>query len=331
MPALNDSFDQYITVINPDDDAIRYAQKAHEPIREYLEKECYFSGHVEDTFLYGSYARETAVGDIKDVDIVVLTDFNPALDSDSPDKVLKKLKMALDKHYGDPDNTDYQHRSIRVNDPLPDNPDIEMTLDIIPAVARNGKDGPLLVPDKDLKEWIPSHPKGHMEYTKKLNKMSGEQFVPLAKIMKSWWKYQCSVEQPKVERPKPNGFWVEMLTSVCFDPNLRLWSDHFVKVLENTVGQYGVADQVPELEDPGLPGRTIKTSMTPEEFKKFVEITSKSLEIAKRAYGEKDPENGAILWRKVFGEDFGRESAQKVIGVRSVSSPKKDFQRQWSE
>ena len=210
MTKLNSLFDRFLSNIEPDEDAVAYAQEAHKPVRDFLENDEKFGEFVENTFLYGSYRRHTAVGDIKDVDIVVLTNFDPESEEHTPQKVLRKLKAALARHYDDPENPEYQRRSIRINDPLPERSDVSMTLDIIPAVAPNGDDAPLLVPDREVKAWVQSHPKGHIKATSELNRQeySGSKFVPLVKMMKWWWKYQCQVRQPDLERPKPKGFWI---------------------------------------------------------------------------------------------------------------------------
>src|SRR5687768_11643135 len=158
MTKLNALFDKFLQNIEPDEKMVGHAHSAHDPVRTFLEDDEDFGQYVEDTFLYGSYKRHTSVGDIKDVDIVVLTNFDTESEDYTPQKVLRKLKSALARYYKDPENPEYQRRSIRVNDPLPDDKEVEMTLDIIPAVPTGGENDPLLVPDKDVKKWILSHP-----------------------------------------------------------------------------------------------------------------------------------------------------------------------------
>ena len=148
MSNLENEFEEFLTNINPDPDAVDYAQEAHKPLRDALSKDEDFGEFVVDTFLYGSYRRHTAVGTIKDVDIVLLTNFDEA---EEPKTVLRKLKAALARHYDDPENPKYQRRSIRVDDPLPNNPDVEMTLDVIPAIIPTDAESPLKVPDR---EWF---------------------------------------------------------------------------------------------------------------------------------------------------------------------------------
>jgi hypothetical protein len=306
MPKLNVLFEQFLTNIEPDKEAVEHAQEAHKPVRHFLEHDEVFGKYVADTFLYGSYRRHTAVGDIKDVDIVLLTNFDPSDEKNTPQSVLRRLKSALAQYYDDPENPEYQRRSIRINDPLPKRQDVVMTLDVIPAVAVNGDDQPLLVPDREVKAWIQSHPRGHIEAISNLNRdeYSHGRFVPLVKIMKAWWKHQCQERQPEVERPNPKGFWIECLTAKMFDPKHTGWADHFITVLANVDRQFGDFTEVPQLQDPGIPSQTIQTSMTNDEFDFFMKATKECLSQATTARNTTDPVESSTLWRSIFGDKF---------------------------
>jgi hypothetical protein len=319
-------FRTFLKNINPDDKAIGYAQEAHTRVRECLAEDDKFKQYVTGSFLYGSYKRQTAVGDIKDVDVVILTNFDIYEPEHTPAKVLRKLKAALARCYDDPDNPEYQRRSIRVDDPLPDESDAELTLDIIPAVVLNGDENALWVPDRDQAAWIQSHPKGHLQYVNDLNAddYSNGRFVPLAKIMKWWWKYQCAVRQPNAVRPKPKGFWVECLTAENFDPKKTSFAEQFITTLESVLSKYGSKPiYVPLLKDPGLPMQTIKTSMDTNEFGVFMTAVSECLDVAKQALEEEDPVTSSEIWREVFGDEFPlydkeetEESHKAALAVR---------------
>lgn len=329
MAKLNEQFNEFLSNIEPDEDAIKYAQKAHQPIREHLEEDEDFGEFFEGSFLYGSYARHTATDEIKDIDIVVLTNFDPNNEDYSPKKVLRKLKKALNKYYEDSDNTEYQRKSIRVKDPLPDYPDVFMTLDIIPAIAADGDDEPLLVPDIETDTWVKSHPKGHMDYTTELNDENhcDGYFVPLVKMMKHWWSYKKTKKNAK-----PKGFWLEVLIGNVVNYSEDSYADYFISTLENISERYKNYEQfitVPELDDPGLEGEIIKTSMTIEEFKSFVDEVKDSLEKAKLARDENDPAKSSKKWNKILGEEFPiiEDSADKsmktvlVLGDTSHAKP----------
>lgn len=305
MAKLQQQFKIFLSNIEPDKKVKKYAQNAHKRVRKCLQEGDKFKENVVGSFLYGSYKRHTAVGDIKDVDVVILTDFDTEDEKNTPHKVLKKLKDALGRCYDNPDNTAYQRRSIRVDDPLPDAEDAHLTLDIIPAVEKQ-IDNPLLVPDKEQKIWIQSHPKGHLKYTSQLNsiEVGDKKFVPLVKIMKWWWKFQCEETEPEVERPHPKGFWIECLTGEKFDPQLESYANHFVHILQKTYDAYQDVEEVPQLNDPGLDNEAIITSMTLKEFRYFISNVKDNLSLAKEALDEEDKVKSSELWREVFGNEF---------------------------
>lgn len=323
MAKHDELFNAFLHNIEPNAKAVAHAVEAHTRVRGCLENESSLAEVITDSFLYGSYKRHTAVGDIKDVDIVILTNLDTDDPDNEPQKVLRRFKAALGHCYENPE-TAYQRRSIRVNDPLPDEDGVELTLDIIPAVVQITKSGPLLVPDREAKCWIPSHPRGHLNFTSNLNsdKVGQGRYVPLVKIMKWWWKHQCETKQPDIERPKPKGFWVECLTGENFDSSQTEWADHFITVLTNISNRYSNASAVPSLQDPGLPEEIIKTSMTLEEFQFFLDCVNKNLAIAIQARDEDDSLHSSELWREIFGEKFPlfdpeegeetREAAAKV-------------------
>ena len=303
MSKLESKFDDFLHEIEPDKKAIKYANKAHEPLRKYLSNEDEeFSEFFVDSFLYGSYRRHTAVDNIKDVDIVILTNFS---EKENPNEVLKKLKSALARYYDDPENPEYQRRSIRVNDPLPGS-DTKMTLDVIPAILVDDEDSPLKVPDRRAGNWIWTHPKRHIKYSSELNEenYSDGKFVPLVKIVKWWWKYHCTKNQPNVKHPNPKGFWLECLTAENFDKTKDNYADHFVALLQNVYTKYKDIKDVPALKDPGLENEQIKTSMTKTEFSKFIEILKKSLDLANKAINLEDDAESSDEWRKIFGPKF---------------------------
>lgn len=327
------AFDTLLTNIEPNTSVKKHAQKAHERVREYLESdESTFSQYVIGSFLYGSYKRETADGDIKDVDIVILTNFDPNSDDDKPSKVLPKLKKALNQFYNDPEATSYSRKSIQVLDPLPDVKDTSLTLDVIPAIITNTEADVLLVPDMEEDIWVKSHPKGHLEFTSTLNDENhgNGRFVPLIKIIKHWWKQYLDEDYTK-----PKGFWLEVLTGMVFDSSIESYAEHFASTLQLISTRYSNYEnytEVPLLADPGMPGETIKTSMSLKEFVHFMDAVNADLEIAKVALDSDDEDESNTLWHKIFGEDFpksekaGFASVTKLLGFLDLyPAPKEQF------
>lgn len=104
MYTLDNLFDTFLEEIEPDKKARKYAKRAHKKLRNHLEQQDDFKEYVENIFLYGSYKRHTAINTIKDVDIVIETNFDISLQENDPKSVLKKLKAALVRLYKDADN-----------------------------------------------------------------------------------------------------------------------------------------------------------------------------------------------------------------------------------
>ena len=85
-----------------------------------------------------------------------------------------------------------QRRSVHLEFPTHD-----LHLDIVPAVAENGIEAPVKVPDRPLKEWIDSHPLGYREKLTALNQKHGERLRPLIKLVKAWRDVQMTIRRPK--------------------------------------------------------------------------------------------------------------------------------------
>src|SRR5687768_11530018 len=107
---LNECFDCFLSdTIEPKDDA-DLAKEGHEEVRDFLAEDEDYKDRHTDTFLAGSYQRETAVKPIKDVDIVVLTNADDT--KEKPVDVLNELDTVLKKKYKT--KTTPQRRSIRI-------------------------------------------------------------------------------------------------------------------------------------------------------------------------------------------------------------------------
>jgi hypothetical protein len=322
MVNLSGYFEELRSAIEPDSKYQGYAQKADDPVREHLRTHSSFASRHVNTFLYGSYPRDTVIGNIKDVDIVVVTNYTTYA---SPVDVLNKLKDSLGYLYRGPDLAD-QRRSIRVDRPLSEIPDASLTLDVIPAIYQRGPDAPLWVPDRDKRTWTPSHPRGHMAHTSRLNSKShqGRYFVPAVKMMKWWWKRQFELKQPGVEshRRKPKGFWIETMAGQYADLSKQTYPELIASLFANAFGAFKIfrtSGSIPDLKDPGLDGGVVKTSITGEEFAFFLNTLEESLGIAREALATPSEGRAQELWQRLFGSKA--EIAASLKGGSSLLKP----------
>jgi hypothetical protein len=158
------------------------ASRSHNYMRDLL-LTGQFGNRVKDTYLSGSYARDTAVSPIDDVDIIVVVDPNGWLRSlldcrPEPARVLQSFAGAIRYRY--PESSVYvQRRSVRLEL-------YHLDIDVVPAVEGTGGPHRIEIPDVDTDEWITSAPKVHMQIATDINSARGGRFKPLVKLLKYW-------------------------------------------------------------------------------------------------------------------------------------------------
>ena len=298
-------FEAVLTAIEPDPEP---AMDAHKTVRERLATHEKFKEHHIDTFLAGSYRRRTAREPIKDVDVVVVVD--EELHSWEPEKVLALLNDTLADYDEYKRRRRQNRRSIQVS-----LADIDM--DIVPTVALYGPDEELRIPDRNVKEWMRTHPKGHINWTQGLNGATtvvGSQgtLVPLVKMLKQWKTTRFG------DNRHPKGFIIETLAGYLHDPKADSWEEVFTRFLERFLAQYGSYRNigiVPTLQDPGLPGESIKTGMTAADFMRLIDEAEKSVAIARKAIeleADGREREGAILWQQIFGKLYPVPSEEET-------------------
>jgi hypothetical protein len=292
---LNDYFKQFLSNIEPTSARVSAASTSHNAVRDHLSSDDEFKKILVDTFLAGSYARDTAYDPIQDVDIIVVAKWDR-----EPAKLLAALKSALDRNKNYKTKCSPQRRSIRI--------DLShISLDIVPAREVSGL-APLQVPDREQKEWVGTNPKGHIDWVTTLNKATKQnendqgRFVPLAKMFKHWSRYHLA------DAKHPKGFWIECLAGWNHDSAARDWADVFIRALELITSKYAVyrtSGVVPQLTDPGLPHQTLTTGLEAEDFQAFYAKLEQSLADARKArVDETSAAESAKLWRVVFGPKF---------------------------
>ncbi len=312
-------FKDFLAEIEPSPSYTEDQQSGHRTLRKRLaEDEDFKSIHV-NTFLQGSYRRNTAIHPGKDVDIVVVTSLDP--DRITPGDANAKLGKALHKYY---DKVASQNRSFCVSLSY-------VTMDVVLATSRHltkeawlfesvrkadsldaseeWMSSPLLIPDRDLGKWVETHPKAQLAWTSALNAACGGYFVPLVKMFK-WWRKE-TYQQPK----HPKGYVLERLAGECVDTSKRDHAEGFVRLLESIVAKYSAFAQmglVPSLPDPGVPSHNVAHRLSLEDFKVFMEKVEKALPPARAALAEADIEKSADLWQKIFGEKFPSAPASKA-------------------
>lgn len=288
--------------IEPSKSTVEACSSAHRTLRAALEDDDNFGQFLEETFLSGSYVRDTAIRPRKindvlqrpDVDIIVVTNHTT---DDDPHTVLNALHQALvDAGY---ENLKVNRRSIAVTLAGVD-------MDVVPVIE-NGDS--YLIPDIELKHWLPTNPPAHTQWTVDVNADADGRFKPLVKLVK-WWRRE---HLWNLRRPK--GFILECLVATHMSYSERNYETLFVEVLEairDSYEWYADNDKVPHVEDPGVPGNNVFSSVTPTEFKTFYVAVKKYAGLARKAMDEADQEKALKLWREIMGDRFPAAGTRKA-------------------
>jgi len=311
---LESYFEKFASNIEPSENMRSEAITGHSTLRQRLEKDEDLQGVLVNTLLIGSYRRQTAVKPVKDVDILVVLDLDTSSDENSPSKVLNRLKRVLDKYYEA--KTANQRRSIRIDLSY-------VTMDVVPVVAPNGTETPVLIPDRALSDWMWTNPLGHVGLTSERNETSGGRYVPLVKMLKWWRRYHAA----GAERPKPKGFTLECLVGMHLDMNAPSFAEGFVSVLEGIKRSYPTLEHLEYLPDPALPGGVVPTGLSQADYDEFMKLVEESLGFAREAINADSPDTKAEHWRKVFGPEFPTPP-ESLSSSRVVLPPSRSGTRQ---
>lgn len=160
------------------------AQRSHNHLRDLLNTG-QMAQRIHGSYLSGSYARDTAIRPLDDVDIIFEIDPAPwaggfaFFDSmPQPERVLESFATAIRRRY--PVSSVYgQRRSVRLELN-------HLDIDVVPAIPEQNNPALIRVPDRDSGEWIKSSPQRHSQNATRVNKRHGGKFKPLVKLLKFW-------------------------------------------------------------------------------------------------------------------------------------------------
>jgi predicted nucleotidyltransferase len=288
---LSSDFSNFLSSIEPDQNAVSAAKVAHEKVRDRLKDDDETKDAHKDTFLSGSYARRTAIHDINDVDVICVVDINHT--TTEPELVLSWLHGVLSKYYKE---TRLQGRSIGASAAK------GVWLDIVPGTLLLADGGPLWIPDRDAKEWVQAHPKGQIAASTSKNKVTNGFYVQTAKLLKSW------KDRLPTEKSKPKSYILETL----IHRTISVPTSHaraVVNVLEgihNSYGWYRGTNTVPLLPDPGYSSVNVAKRWSSADFDAFLDQVKTAAQTARQALDATDEVESRKLWRKLFGSTFGQ-------------------------
>lgn len=331
MLTLPEHFSELLSAIEPTSDRLALAQDIPTKVRDFLKETEKVNTLYPHTRLVGSYARSTAINNIKDVDLLLFVDtsYHEEVAEVALNAVFSSL-YKLARSLGDEEEPPVrrrQRRSINVVFKK-----ANFSLDVVPVIALKGTDQPLVVPDREWNKWVPTHPLGYQQELSRINAEHKYKVVPLVKMLKYWRDVHMTVRRPK-------SYWLEALVyqhvasqSLLLDGNsyaeifhklLAAIYDHFCPYLEE--------QDVPAITDPML-GHNVAHNWERAAFKAFMDRVEESRNWSYRALNADSEQDAVALWLKVFnpekfppseahikGRNLLRAQHQKSISIASSS------------
>lgn len=138
---------------------------------------------VSDSFLSGSYSRQTLIAPLKqaDIDIVVVLDpkyfHNYNRQNGGQAGLLDLLKRVLKKTYQNTPDISRNGQAVTIQF-------TDFVVDVVPAFNRQG--GGYLIPNSITQAWLSTDPKKHVEIWSAANQSHNADLVPLMKMLKAW-------------------------------------------------------------------------------------------------------------------------------------------------
>lgn len=334
MAHLKQQFKDALSSIEPAGDKTN-APEAHQQVRSALEADPTLAGYGITPVLIGSYKRSVSIKRVKDVDVFVRL---PEVAADVTSAViLDQFFKVLHAEFGTDDDghrrTKRQDRSLQVSFP-----EYDLYVDAVPA-RPHGDGETWEIPQKgDADKWVRTNPETLTALSTEMNAAHDECYVPTVKLLRQ-------TRRALLGRNKPGGFFIEVATYQAFKSGAVSGSDqaeYYVSALRavstilNNFVQYGVG-----VEDPTLPGETIKVRATDDELDQMKTKFSEAVTSAEQALAETDEGKAALAFRALLGkngdeeivfpmppgfnEDGTKRASAVVAGENVVPAGKKTF------
>lgn len=195
--SILEEFEKFRLKIEPTEKEKSDISASNNKMREILKNSAEIS--VVDSFLTGSYARQTMIRPLKDVDFFVQMNYG-AHKNDNSMQLLHKVRRVLYKAYP----------TTRITITLPC---VKVQFnycyfEIVSAFAIEGNEDLFKIPANEGIGWQQTYPKIPNKWMTQENKKSEGLFIPTIKILKRWRDIHC---------PQLRSFHLEMLTRMAFD------------------------------------------------------------------------------------------------------------------
>jgi hypothetical protein len=302
MAHLKQQFKDALSSIEPGDDKTN-APEAHRLVRDALEADSKLAEYGVSPVLIGSYKRNVSIKRVKDVDVFVrLPD---VLSNVTSKDILDRFFSVLHAEFGtDPDGhrrTKRQDRSLQVSFP-----EYDLYVDAVPARPYGGGETWEIPQKGDENKWVRTNPEALTALSSEMNAAHDGYYVPTVKLLRQTRRALLGTGK------KPGGFFIEVATYQAFALGLVSGSDqaeYYVSAVRevskiiDTLVSYGIG-----VNDPTLPGQTIRIRATDEELEAARTRFADAATTASDALDKEDEGKAALVFRKLLGKNGADET-----------------------
>jgi Second Messenger Oligonucleotide or Dinucleotide Synthetase domain len=154
----------------------------------------------------------------------------------------------------------------------------------------------LLIPDRELKTWVRTHPIAQIEWTTRKNSKTNQHYVNVVKAAK-WWRRRNS-------RPEhPRGYPLEHLIGAMCPDGIDSVAEGLTRSFEAIVFRFKPGDK-PALPDHGVPEHDVLKRVTVADFAAFLGLLRNAATLARRAMDSPTVPESASTWRELLGPEF---------------------------
>jgi hypothetical protein len=291
---------EVLAVLEPTLEQKDGAVRSHNYLRERLEEKR-IGSRILDHYLSGSYARDTAIQPLDDVDIIFVVDptfWDRSILSSrpSPEAVLRTFQGAIRYRYQE-SSLRLQRVSVRLSMN-------HLDIDVVPAIADESGDGELIhIPDRYENKWVLTAPRKHTWYATDVNKRQGGLFKPLVKLLKGWNGGLPASAQMK-------GFAVETMAVRIFSETrfttldeglLKFWDFLAWQGGDDPLYSWkmdfgiGIRNWTPQVPDVAETGSNTLGRPTRDECKRFLSSARRSRDFLAQAFKARTQEGTEAL------------------------------------
>ncbi len=340
MTTATTAFDGFLANIRLPKKLSDQCQEEHTRLRALLLADEGLKERIVSTFLQGSYRRDTSTkpngeDTHADVDVVAVTTLDPTVWT--PDRVVALFTPFLDRHYKGEwerqdraikispegkditldlvvtaapskiqqeffESIDPMFKAARTGQPALRAVDLREAFDRIAKGARleEWQRDPLLIPSRDLRTWIRTHPLEQVRWTQEKNDATHGLYINVVRAIK-WWRKQ----NPDGKYPK--GYPLEHLVGDTCPDGVESIAEGVTRALEKIRDAYRIHAQmgiVPELPDRGVPENNVFKKVTADQFATFWRLAATAADSARAALDAETNAESVARWRDLFGDEF---------------------------